>query len=54
VEALFWYGFALPIPPLLTLVRVVLVIAASNAPEIPMRPSNRKPWIERCNGRNPL
>jgi hypothetical protein len=28
LEALFWYGFALPIPPLLALVRVVLVIAA--------------------------
>jgi hypothetical protein len=27
-EALFWYGFALPIPPLLALVRVVLVIAS--------------------------
>jgi hypothetical protein len=27
-EALFWYGFALPIPPLLALIRVVLVIAA--------------------------
>jgi hypothetical protein len=28
LEALFWYGFALPIPLLLALVRVVLVIAA--------------------------
>jgi hypothetical protein len=28
VEALLWYGFALPIPPLLAVVRVVLVIAA--------------------------
>lgn len=28
VEALFWYGFALPIPPLLALARVALVIAA--------------------------
>jgi hypothetical protein len=28
VEAFFWYGFALPIPPLLALIRVVLVIAA--------------------------
>src|SRR5262249_62249472 len=28
LEALFWYGFALPIPPLLALARVVLVIAA--------------------------
>ena len=25
-----------------------------DAPEIPMRPSDRKPWIERCNERNPL
>jgi hypothetical protein len=28
LEALFWYGFALPIPPLLALVRAVLVVAA--------------------------
>jgi hypothetical protein len=35
VEALFWYGFALPIPPLLTLVRVVLVIAVSMRPKSP-------------------
>jgi hypothetical protein len=35
VEALFWYGFALPIPPLLTLVRVALVIAASMRPKSP-------------------
>jgi len=28
LEALFWYGFALPFPPLLALARVVLVIAA--------------------------
>ena len=53
VEALFWYGFALPIPPLLTLVRVVLLIAASMRRN-PMCPADRKTWIERCNGRNPL
>ena len=28
VEAVFWYGFALPIPPILALVRVVLVVMA--------------------------
>ena len=28
LEALFWYGFALPFPPLLALIRVVLVITA--------------------------
>ena len=28
LEALFWYGFALPFPPLLALIRVALVIAA--------------------------
>ena len=28
VEALFWYGFALPTPPLLALARVALLIAA--------------------------
>jgi hypothetical protein len=28
LEALFWYGFALPFPPLLALPRVALVIAA--------------------------
>jgi hypothetical protein len=28
IEALFWYGFALPIPPLLAFARVILVILA--------------------------
>jgi hypothetical protein len=28
IEAAFWYGFALPIPPVLALVRVVLVVLA--------------------------
>lgn len=28
VEAMFWYGFALPIPPLLAVIRVVLVLFA--------------------------
>jgi hypothetical protein len=28
IEALFWYGFALPIPPFLAIARVVLVILA--------------------------
>ena len=28
VEAVFWYGFALPIPPILAVVRVVLVVLA--------------------------
>ena len=28
VEAVFWYGFALPIPPLLAIVRVVLTALA--------------------------
>ena len=28
VEAIFWYGFALPIPPLFAIVRVVLVLLA--------------------------
>jgi hypothetical protein len=28
VEAAFWYGFALPIPPLLAIVRVVLTAFA--------------------------
>ena len=28
VEALFWYGFAIPIPPVLAAVRVVLVVLA--------------------------
>lgn len=31
IEAIFWYGFALPIPPVLALVRVVLVIAGWKA-----------------------
>ena len=40
VEALFWYGFALPIPPLLTLVRVVVVDRRVDAPKshVPSRP----------------
>lgn len=28
IEAVFWYGFALPIPPVLALVRIVLVVMA--------------------------
>jgi hypothetical protein len=28
IEALFWYGFALPIPPVLAVVRIVLVVLA--------------------------
>ena len=28
VEAVFWYGFALPIPPLAALIRVVLIVMA--------------------------
>jgi hypothetical protein len=28
IEAVFWYGFALPIPPVFALVRVVLVLLA--------------------------
>ena len=28
VEAVFWYGFGLPIPPLLAIVRVVLTALA--------------------------
>ena len=28
IEAVFWYGFALPIPPVFALIRVVLVLLA--------------------------
>ena len=28
IEAVFWYGFALPIPPMLAIVRIVLVVLA--------------------------
>lgn len=28
IEAVFWYGFALPIPPVLALARIVLVVLA--------------------------
>ncbi len=31
IEAIFWYGFALPIPPVLAVIRVVLVIAGWKA-----------------------
>ncbi len=31
IEAIFWYGFALPIPPVLGLIRVVMVIAGWKA-----------------------
>lgn len=31
IEAIFWYGFALPIPPVLAAIRVVLVIAGWKA-----------------------
>ena len=46
VEALFWYGFALPIPPLLTLVRVVLVIAASTGPKSPFARQTASPGLK--------
>ena len=45
VEALFWYGFALPIPPLLTPVRVVLVIAASMRPKSPCARQTASPGL---------
>jgi hypothetical protein len=28
IEAVFWYGFALPIPPIFAVIRVVLVLIA--------------------------
>jgi hypothetical protein len=43
VEALFWYGFALPIPPLLALIRVVLVIAASMRSKSPCASQTASP-----------
>jgi hypothetical protein len=54
VEALFWHGFALPIPPLAHAGPRRVGDRRVDAPEIPMRPSDRKLWIEFCNGRNPL